>query len=1429
MSRTPSVGWFARVALTTFIVIAAVSMAFLRVPLADQGAGIQSIAPPAAFVGDVVTITGAGLGGRNVRVFVGGVPATIVDVVQGGGIPSSVTFRVPLVPAGPTQVIAMNPGGRAWSAGFHVLNHPPVADAGLDQTVGVGTTVQLDGRGSTDVDGDALTFRWTIVSRPPDSGATLSDPTSLRPTFLVDRRGTYVVQLVVNDGGSDSAPDTVRIDTTNSAPVADAGPDQTIPRGATVQLDGTGSSDVDGDLLAFRWTFQSRPPGSQATLTDASIDRPAFVADLPGRYVLELLVSDGLLDSKPATVRIDTRNSRPLSSAGDDLVVTVGTTVQLDGSASSDADGDPLGFRWSFTTRPAGSAAVLSDVTAIQPTFVADVVGTYVVQLIVNDPFEDSAPDTVAVTAQPATAANRAPTVSAGANQSITLPTSTATLNGSASDDGLPGGVLVTTWSKVTGPGTVIFADASATSTTAQFSLPGAYVLRLTASDGALSTSADVTVTVNPAAGANQPPVVNAGSNQTITLPASASLSGTVSDDGLPGPPATLTTTWSMVSGPGTTTFADASALATTASFSVGGTYVLRLTADDGALTANAQVTLTVNPPLATGFTFTLDSTTSSPFAGSTALILFRIERAGDFSAPVSVRLLNPPPGISTDTVQVPDKVSDAALRLEIAPTVAAGAVAVELVAEGGGVMRSALLNVTIRPPEPTSLEKIAAATLDGTLDTATSLLYRAYALVGDPRLPDIYQGSGSDVEDISLILEIAEILPTVSPDMRALLEPFTLRPAATNSWYNQLVASLAGGTSSVSQPALRAFAAVTPLLPDSCDSVPANTWISRRSAEHPVRVWAPCAADDPDIAGDMIDRVLKVFDKVWLPMTTGPMGAPKPDRAPNEAIDAADGVGDEAIDIYLVMADSVVKRLKNYTNVARALGWATPWRPEAADRQRSGFISLPWTTVMHPLFHSTLMHEFFHVLQFAHNTNMLYPYNPSGVRDAKGKVWWYVEASANWAEAHFDRTLAPWDAGRQAARSVYGPYFSGVQGAPGQPSVGFQLTRHSLVSLNDPTGLRPYEALIWHYFLEHVGDADLPPGVWTVAANANDPAAADRAMNFVAPFKDYFRDFAVRNLNKPFEPGDALPQEKRYVGLDPLFPDGKEPAFTDAFELRAGDIRALPVRVAALAAYYASFKVQDSRIQKVIFDLDALTSDVRAAVDLDAMVKIEGKGWKRRDLNGETKVVFCFDNADEKLEALTLVVSNHTLQQAYPSSASADTTIKVTASAAPCEVAWVGTSVFDWQIKFFPNTHIRSRSSVTWTVDADSPFRLLGIDTFKPSGSMTVELYEANGCVATVIPNTVLINATDGELRIDYNVVPNVADGNGAVGLPPDAKLIDCQGREGAVEGALALFMAAGPLPLNDKGDELIKRIVITDDVVNFITLDLDYRRVRR
>jgi hypothetical protein len=194
--------------------------------------------------------------------------------------------------------------------------------------------------------------------------------------------------------------------------------------------------------------------------------------------------------------------------------------------------------------------------------------------------------------------ANVPPIVSAGGDQTIAIA-DTAALNGSVSDDGLPAppGSLSIAWSLVGGPGTVTLPDAGAIRTSARFGAAGTYVLRVTASDGAATVSDDVTITVTTV---NARPRVSAGLDRSVTLPSAAVLSGTASDDGFPQ--LGLVLVWSVEMGPGAVTFEPPSAAQTVARFAVGGTYVLRLTAWDGAVVAHDDVAVVVeSPPAGTG------------------------------------------------------------------------------------------------------------------------------------------------------------------------------------------------------------------------------------------------------------------------------------------------------------------------------------------------------------------------------------------------------------------------------------------------------------------------------------------------------------------------------------------------------------------------------------------------------------------------------------------------------------------------------------------------------------------------------------------------------------------------------------------------------------------------------------------------------------
>lgn len=189
----------------------------------------------------------------------------------------------------------------------------------------------------------------------------------------------------------------------NRAPVADAGDDDEVGVGEVVGLDGGGSHDPDGDPITYDWRFVTRPGSSSASLVDDERADPQFVPDVPGRYELGLVVSDGALESAEDTVEITVTepNGGPVANAGRDQYVTEGDLVGLDGSGSSDPDGDALQYAWTLVTRPSGSSATLTSSTSDSPRFTADVAGTYTISLTVSDGAETSAPDEVVVTAEP--------------------------------------------------------------------------------------------------------------------------------------------------------------------------------------------------------------------------------------------------------------------------------------------------------------------------------------------------------------------------------------------------------------------------------------------------------------------------------------------------------------------------------------------------------------------------------------------------------------------------------------------------------------------------------------------------------------------------------------------------------------------------------------------------------------------------------------------------------------------------------------------------------------------------------------------------------------------------------------------------------------------------------------------------------------------
>lgn len=277
------------------------------------------------------------------------------------------------------------------------------------------------------------------------------------------------------------------------APVANAGAAQSVVTGTTVTLDASISSAAAGRTLTYAWAFTFKPAGSAATLTALTTAKPSFVADVAGIYVATVIVNDGTTASSAAAVAVtaSVANAAPVANAGITQNVVIGTTVTLDGSASSDANRDWLSYEWTMTAKPLGSVAVLNFEKTAWPYFTADLTGSYVVSLTVNDGRVNS----INVATVNITTAFT-PVANAGSAQNVFTNT-LATLDGSTSSD--PNGFMLTyAWSLISKPNGSAALLTGATSAQPSFTpdLAGAYIASLVVDNGVVKSNA-LTVTVN--------------------------------------------------------------------------------------------------------------------------------------------------------------------------------------------------------------------------------------------------------------------------------------------------------------------------------------------------------------------------------------------------------------------------------------------------------------------------------------------------------------------------------------------------------------------------------------------------------------------------------------------------------------------------------------------------------------------------------------------------------------------------------------------------------------------------------------------------------------------------------------------------------------------------------------------------------------------
>lgn len=293
-------------------------------------------------------------------------------------------------------------------------NAPPDARAGRDRTALLGSPISLDGGGSQEPEGTALSYLWSLASTPPGSRLTdadLAGKDGPRPSFTPDVVGPYVLRLQAGDGALTSA-DTVQVVAVHAGsagPFGEAGPDRAFRPGVEASLQ-SNSSDPDNvpSPLRLTWNLIARPAGSAlttASLLDAGTGMPRFLPDAEGAYVLRLKASDGeryeednavvFVEGTPPDIQITSpAEGAVLDNARPTVTVTysdLGSGIDL-GSYRTLLDGTDVTATTSVT-RVAASYTPASPLTPGQKEVVATIAdragntSTATVRFTVRSPF----------------------------------------------------------------------------------------------------------------------------------------------------------------------------------------------------------------------------------------------------------------------------------------------------------------------------------------------------------------------------------------------------------------------------------------------------------------------------------------------------------------------------------------------------------------------------------------------------------------------------------------------------------------------------------------------------------------------------------------------------------------------------------------------------------------------------------------------------------------------------------------------------------------------------------------------------------------------------------------------------------------------------------------------------------------------------------
>lgn len=488
---------------------------------------------------------------------------------------------------------------------------------GADATTGLGSELILSGSSSSDANGDAMTYKWSVVSKPAASTLVLANDTTVKQTLRADAAGVYVLSLRVTDTkGAFSEKNVTILVRENVAPVTNVvvtatyagllttAPVQSLTVGSAVVLDAKESKDADGDVVTTTWTLLEKPTTSTAVLAiDGAISR--FVADAPGVYKIRAHGIDPKGAYSETIYSFDANNKAPTNlvvasatapdaAVGQTITAPAGYMVSLRGYAQDQTNGQPAKLSWTLVSKPTGSEAALSnaegDLVQVQP----DRLGDYVIKHTATDATGSTSSKltTISVKNHSPIAyvyANNAP-LAVQSGPSMRLPINApVTLRATGSSDA-DGDTLTYAWSMPSRPANSKAAVSAESGETVQITadLAGTYTVLLRVTDSAGNISEKLATFQ---AGSYAPVAVVDKSFASVLVGGEVTASADMSFDVDSGG---LTYSWSIDAAPSGSTAAIAAPTAAKLAFTpdLPGTYMASVTVSDGTSTSVATVAI---------------------------------------------------------------------------------------------------------------------------------------------------------------------------------------------------------------------------------------------------------------------------------------------------------------------------------------------------------------------------------------------------------------------------------------------------------------------------------------------------------------------------------------------------------------------------------------------------------------------------------------------------------------------------------------------------------------------------------------------------------------------------------------------------------------------------------------------------------------------